>query len=139
MRVIPVLFLGLFVCSGLFSPARADDLRRSKGALADGRYLTALYLAEQAFAAGTNPPAAALVMARAADLGRVSDRRTEQLYLHALELSKNKAPVLGHLTLFYLQRGQTAKADQTQADFAALCRYNCADIRNQIKAAKHNR
>jgi len=137
--LISCLWFGLFSLAPPPGLASEDDLRRSRAALADGRYLTALYLAEQALLAGTNPPAAALVMARAADLGKAADRRTEQLYLNALEVSQNKARVLGYLSLFYLQRGQHEKAGQAEAAFIAVCRYQCAPFKQQIKAAKQNR
>ena len=143
MRVIPVLIICL--CSGLFSLASgaamgdADSLRHSRSAFADGRYLEAFSLAKEAFDAGTNPPAATLVMARASELGQMSRRRTEQLYLTALELANHKAPVLGHLTLFYLHHGQPDKAARTEAAFRAACRFSCVELKQQISAARQNR
>lgn len=132
-------FCTLFSLTGGPGLAGEDSLRRGQAALLDGRYLAALHLAGQAFASGYRPDAAALVMARAADLGGASFRRTEQLYLTALDKAENKAPVLGHLTLFYLQSGQITKAGRTEAAFTARCRYNCAGFTQQINAARQSR
>ena len=114
-------------------------MRQSQAALAGGLYLQALEQAEAAYEAGVQPGAAAFVMARAADLGNMAKGRTEQLYLTALDHAQDKAPVLGHLTVFYLQTGQTGKATQSEAAFTALCRYNCSGFRHQFRAMKANR
>ena len=122
-------------------PASASEghLRQGQAALASGLYLQALEQAGLAYEAGYQPDTAAFIMARAADLGRMAKGRTETLYLTALDHARNKAPVLGYLTVFYLQTGQTAKAEQSEAAFTAVCRYNCTGFRQHIRALKANR
>jgi len=130
-----ILACGAVVLACGMVNANEDGLQHSKAALADGRYLEALHLAGEAYQAGVAPEAAALVRARAADLGGASRRRTEALYFTALDHAAHKGPVLGYLTLFYLQSGQTRKARDTEAAFIAACRYNCARFKHQIHSA----
>ena len=143
MKVNRTFFLTVLCALAWLSGGQASAaeayLRKSQAALAGGLYLQALEQAEAAYEAGVQPGAAAFVMARAADLGNMAKGRTEQLYLTALDHAQDKAPVLGYLTVFYLQTGQTGKAAQSKAAFTALCRYNCSGFTHQFRAMTANR
>ena len=140
MKAMPFSFFAMLsVLAGLSigsALASEESLRQGRAALAGGQYLRALEQASRAYAADYQPGAAAFVMAQAADLGNMARGMTEQLYLRALAQSRNTAPVLGSLTVFYLRSGQITKAAESEAAFVSVCRYNCAGLKAQIRSER---